>query len=92
VPETGLAFLVPAVRLRTEKGGLLMFEKKDEKETAKNDPAMTRPQFIQTLHGLVNGYAEMWDQGHVDKKHPEPATLSAWKTDFEKFLSHEPAK
>jgi len=65
----------------------------EKTETAKTDPAMARPQFIQTLHGLVNSYAEMWDQGHVDKKHAEPTTLSAWKTDFEKFLKEqEPPK
>ena len=70
-----------------------MFEKETAKHEAKDDPAMTRPQFIQALHGLVNGYAEMWDGGKVDtKKHPEPATLSAWKTDFEKFLNQDAAK
>jgi len=51
------------------------------------DPTMTRAQFIQSMHNSVNAYAEHWDQGRSDPKHPEPTTLSAWKTDFETFLN-----
>jgi hypothetical protein len=73
-----------------------MFEKKDPAETqtqapTTDDPHMTRSEFIQSLHHSIDAYAEMWDQGHVDKKTPEPTTLSAWRKDFTKFLEHPAA-
>jgi hypothetical protein len=48
-------------------------------------PHMTRGQAMQSLHGLVNSYAEMWDEGRTDT--PEPTTQKTWLADFDKFLA-----
>lgn len=50
------------------------------------DPHMARGDFMQSLHALVNQYAEHWDE-HRDPKATEPATEKAWLADFEKYLT-----